>query len=333
MTEQTWGMHLNEHLDYQRLTKGQKPHGCPAWLEARQINTWQEQGLVVWNSIDKRIEALNGDEALSLLSQLQSQDGWKSEGISITRLVHRFKLPSPPQSQRKKGQQELITETTKTEPVQEEILHLPPEAGPDLIELLETKKNALAEMADREDKRRKEVLGQVYDLIIGFSRKKELSEFDFNARPIEWQNLDATTWICQYQSTEGRLWLEKNNIFWRVCVKREHHGWRSDHFVKLSNTVEWAEKELVMLANEPEAPATPSGFETKQQKEANRLRLREKLVDSPYWIAPAVMEPAKITYRLFLEIYAKPISFKTYESICGDTWQYDKRYLRNVSMI
>jgi len=308
------------------LTKGQKPQGCPEWLVGHQINTWQEQGLVLWNNIDKTIEALKGDEALTLLSQLQSQNSWKSEGISITRSVHRVKISSPPQSRPKQTQQEHITETTKAEPVHEEILHLPPEAGPKLIELLETKKHVISEMADREYKHRKEVLSQVYDLIIGFSRKKELSEFDFNARPFEWRNLDATTWICQYQLTQGRLWLEKNNIFWRVCVKRERHGWRSDHFMKLSKGVEWTEKELVALANEPEVPASPSFLETKQEKEVSRLRLRKKLVDSPYWIDPAVMEPARITYRLFLEIHAKPISFKTYESICGDTWQYDKRY-------
>jgi hypothetical protein len=44
------------------------------------------------------------------------------------------------------------------------------------------------------------------------------------------------------------------------------------------------------------------------------------------------MEPSRITYRLFLEIHAKPISFKTYESICGDTWQYDKHYLSPVKL-
>jgi hypothetical protein len=169
-------------------------------------------------------------------------------------------------------------------------------------------------------------------LILGFSHQREVREFDFNARPFEWRNLDTTTWGCQYQSTQGHLWLEKNNILWRACVKRERHGSRSHQFMKLSDAVEWTEKELGALADEPETPTTPLEFETKQQKEANRLRLRKKLVNSSYWIDPAVMEPARITYRLFLEIYSKPISFKTYESISGDVWQYDKRYLSPVKL-
>ena len=46
MIETTWGMRFNEHPDYQRVPKGQKPAGCPEWLESHQIHTWQEKGLI-----------------------------------------------------------------------------------------------------------------------------------------------------------------------------------------------------------------------------------------------------------------------------------------------
>ncbi len=45
-----------------------------------------------------------------------------------------------------------------------------------------------------------------------------------------------------------------------------------------------------------------------------------------YWIDAKRMEPSQITYRLHIELDAKPISFKTFENICGDTVQYADRY-------
>lgn len=39
MTEATWGMRFNEYPNYQHIGKGQKPEGCPDWLESHQIHT------------------------------------------------------------------------------------------------------------------------------------------------------------------------------------------------------------------------------------------------------------------------------------------------------
>ena len=113
MTEITWGLRFNEYPNYQRLRKGQKPEGCPDWLESRQIPTWQEQGLIVWNSIDKKIEVLHGAESLRLLAELNSQDGWKSDGVSIARLGHRFEISLSRGRKRKKGEPESEPETEK----------------------------------------------------------------------------------------------------------------------------------------------------------------------------------------------------------------------------
>jgi len=140
MTEATWGMRFNEYLNYQRVGKGQKPEGCPEWLEAHQIQKWQEQGLIIWNNIDRKLETLNGTETLKLLSELILHDDWKSNGVSVKHLVHRFELNLPSRKKRRKGEPEPEIEKPKGEDVQEEIMHLPPEAGYELIELLESKK-------------------------------------------------------------------------------------------------------------------------------------------------------------------------------------------------
>ena len=72
MTEATWGIRFNEYPNYQHIHKGQKPEGCPEWLESHQIHTWQEQGLIIWNNIDRKLESLRGTESLRLLSELNS---------------------------------------------------------------------------------------------------------------------------------------------------------------------------------------------------------------------------------------------------------------------
>ena len=64
MPKSTWGMRFNEHPNYQRIQKRQKPDGCPEWLESHQISTWQEKGLIIWNNIDRKIEALHASETL-----------------------------------------------------------------------------------------------------------------------------------------------------------------------------------------------------------------------------------------------------------------------------
>ena len=102
MPKPTWGMQFNEHLNYQHIQKGQKPEECPEWLESHQISTWQEKGLVIWNNIDRKIESLQASETLKLLRELNTQDEWKSKGVSVTRLVHRIELPS--KKKRKNGE-------------------------------------------------------------------------------------------------------------------------------------------------------------------------------------------------------------------------------------
>jgi hypothetical protein len=95
MAETTWGLQFNESPNYQHIPKGQKPEGCPKWLESNQFQTWQKQGLIIWNNSDRKIESLHGTKALELLNELVSQAAWKSSGVSITRLVYRIEQNIP----------------------------------------------------------------------------------------------------------------------------------------------------------------------------------------------------------------------------------------------
>jgi hypothetical protein len=325
MTEPFWGMRFNEIPGYHHFGKGQKPEGCLEWLEERHFHNWQDQGLIIWNNINRKIESLHGTEALELLNALVSQDAWKSSGVSITKLVHRIEFNPPSRKKRKKGEPEPVVEKAKGEDVYEEIMHLPPEAGYELIELLESKKQIITQMAEQEKKRAQEALGRVYDFLFELSHTKELKEFDFKARSFEWQRGGDARMICHYQTAEGRIWLAENKFFWNTCVKREGHVGNSHHFVNFAEAVDWVEKEIVNLANKPDVKKDEAIL-SEEEIIANRIRLKGKLINGPYWIDVARMEPQRITYKVLIDLDAKPIFYKTFETICGDTYKYAERY-------
>lgn len=325
MAEKNWGIRFNEFPDYQRIPKGQKPEGCPEWLESNQFQTWQKQGLIIWNNTDRKIESLHGTEALELLNALVSQDAWKSSGVSITRLVHRIELDLPSHKKRKKDEPEPEVKNPKGEDVYEEIIHLPPEAGSELIELLESKKKIITQMAEHEKKHAQETLGRVYDFLFELSHKKELKEFDFKTRSFEWQHDGDTRITCRYQTAEGRIWLAEDKLFWNTCVKREGHVGNSHRFIKFIEAVDWVEKEIVNLANEP-VVKKEVGILSEDEIRTSRLRLKTKLINGPYWIDAAQMEPQRITFKVLIDLETKPISYKSFESICGDTYKIADRY-------
>ena len=264
MEDKTWGMRFNPHPDYQRLHKGQKPEGCPDWFETRQIDIWQEQGLVLWNNVDKRIGVLGGGEALKLLSELHSQENWKSQDISVTRLVRKIDLQQPSRGRRKKMEQEPKVDPGITEAVYEEILRLPPEAGPELMELLKQKKLILADMAAREKEQSIEAAILFWEFALESFHQKEQNDVDFPSRSLAWQSDGQFQWVCQRQSVEGRVGLGKSKGLWHARVTKPRHNGKSQFFGSLLDAVEWTEKEMLELADQPDTPEPPPFFRMKE---------------------------------------------------------------------
>ncbi len=327
MEEQTWGFRFNEQPDYQYVAKGQKPRGCPEWLNPQQVKTWQEQGLVIWTKADTRIEVLRGHEAIRLLNELVAHDNWKSTGIAITRHGYEFVVELPRRGRRQQNEPVPQPQTTKSEPVYRQILQLPPEAGPDLIQILRTNEHALSEMAEQEKRHFEEAVRQFWEHMLRWSREKEQKEFDFKTCPFEWQIVGESRWMCRSGLVEGQICLDKSEWWWHACVKRAGTVAGSIYVQNIKEAVEWVEMEMSELTSQPEAASVTSRIRTVEQINADRVRLREKLVGGPYWIDPAAMEPSQITYQLLIELDAEPVDFKTYESICGDTLRYGERYL------
>jgi hypothetical protein len=152
-----------------------------------------------------------------------------------------------------------------------------------------------------------------------------MEEFDFKTRSFEWQRDDDTRMTCRYQAAEGRIWLAEDKLFWNTCVKREGHVGNSHHFIKFVEAVDWVEKEIVKLANKPDVKKE-EGILSEEEIKANRARLKTKLINSPYWIDATQMEPQRITYKVLIDLEAKSISYKSFETICGDIHKYADRY-------
>lgn len=331
-SERTWGIRFNGRSSYLYDQKGEYFSDCPNWLNPSQKRTWQEDGLVVWNNLDKKIEHLNGSATLRLLDQLLSDENWKVEGISITLLTQEFNIEIPHRGRNKKVELEAKTEVKSTKPFFKEIVHLPSEAGEDLINLLQMNKDAITRTAEFEKQRRDQAMKVFLESVLKFSRQKELDEIDLKARSFNWQRMDISRWTCQHQTTKGRVCLSEDKWFWCGCADRPGLPKRSKDFAKLQDAIEWVETEIVELANQPEPEVEPS-MPTLQQIEAERARLREKLHNGTFWIDPSYLEAKRPTYKVFIDLDAEPVTYKTYKSSCDDfTFRYDERFLSPLKM-
>ena len=321
MTELAWGMKFTQYGTYQRFKEGKKSADCPEWFRKKEIATWQENGLILWNNIDHKIERLQGIEALKLLDELQSDDSWKTKGISVTRQAFRIVYELPSRKKRKKGEPEPELKKTKSEKFLEEVIHLPPKAGSAMIALLEENKPAISRMAEAESKRFFDTLLELYRS----SCVKVMRDFDPASRDFDWRyDEKASRLICCYSETEGHVLLNKDFYRWQACTKRDGYSGEVDYFSELIEAVEWVEKAIVNLAEQVKEEECRLLSESEIQE--NRIRLKEKLAGSSFWIAPEAMEPKRVTYQIVFDLAAKPTSSKKYETVCGDTIELSHRY-------
>lgn len=330
--EKAWGFCFNAQPAYRRYRKGERPSDCPDWFEARHIDTWQEQGLIVWNNLEKKIEHLGGGETLRLLDLLTSQDNWKSDGISITHLVSEFSMEVSPRGRRKKTELEPKPKTAPSKPFYKEMMRLPSDADQGLIDLLQANKEAITQMAEFEKLQRDQAMKQMWEWLLDSYHQKEKDEIDLAARDFNWQNTGACRWTCQHQTSKGRVCLSEDKWFWCACADRPGLPNKFKHSSNLQEAIEWTEKEIIELANQPEPEIQPSR-PSRQQIEIEQVRLLEKMRHGPFWIDPKTIEAKQPTYKIYIDLDAEPATYKTYTSFCsGETHRIDEHYLSPSKM-
>lgn len=325
MNEASWGMRFNQFPDYHKIRNIKEIPDRPDWLDTNQIRSWQEKGLIIWNNENRKIESLNGQHCLRLLEQLESQDNWKSEGVSVTRLVTEFEIQLPPRGRRKKVEKE-SEQSSKSRTYYKEVLHLPSEAGPEIISLINTHKSVISDMANQEKRQFDDAMKRLWESVLDFAHKEQLKKINFDGRTFKWILTGESQLACTYLSTGATICLEENRFFWCACVKRSGFSTKFEYFQELLAAVEWTEKTMVEVEDEPQIIDSASQFPTEQQRLENIDKLRIKLSDGPYWIDPLKMEPKTISYKIIIQVETAPIDFKTYKSQCGEVRRYDERY-------
>lgn len=276
--------------------------------------------------------SLNGGKSLELLRQLEANDNWKIEGVSVTEVAHQFELPISPRGRRKKTEQEPKTEITKFEIVYIEIMHLPSEAGQEIIDFINKNKVIISNMAKQEKEQFNIAMAHFIELALESSRKEEVNKFDFSARAFQWLSNGASRWVCKHQTTDGHVCLQRSEWFLCACVKRHNLLEKSENFISFPSAIEWAEKEMADLENQTEDIDLNLQIRTEEQRTADFARLQEKLKNGPFWIDPLDMEPKRVSYKILIQIDTKPTDFKTFESRCGDILHYDERFPSPVKL-
>ena len=326
MNNETWGMRFNPHPEYRRFSKSEQGSDNPDWFGQPEFNTLQEQGLIVWNNIDKKIQALNGNYTLRLLEQLETDDNWKTDGVSVTVQVTEISLETPPRGKRKKAESAIEPTSKQSRTYDKEMVHLPPEAGPALIELINQNKPIITSMAERETKQVNDAILQLFKRALELERKGQVAKFDFNNRPFQWLSNTPNRWVCYHLSSEGHVCLSETKRHWCTCIKRQQKQEKSKYFNEFAGAIEWVEMELLNLADQPDTGIKPSFFQDRETRKLTRSRLRHKLQNSQFWIDPSVMEPSRKSYKVFFELEAAPTTFETITTRCGDTIRVNERF-------
>ena len=334
--QKSWGvLLLSGSYFYSRKDFNLKEY--PEWVGRCVKSYARHSGAVIWDNGVQKADVFSAGECLTLLNRLTSTTDWKDSGIPLTKRVYRIYLPDQRKKiKRGKSSEAEVEEEPKeekqpAEPIDEEVLHLPTEAGEDLISLFETNKAQLIKDAEMEEKMREDAIRRVYDLLFDYMRKEEERKIDFPNRKFPWAEVNNKPhkWLCNLKRDRAVVYLEPP-FFWYAHIEHQGKSWKSRYdFVHLEEAVNWVEEELIALEQMPGDEEKPI---IKEDRETIQQRVREKMAQSPYLIKPADLEPAKITYRIVIDVETRPINSKSFETPFGETVKYDEKYLSPVKL-
>ena len=145
-SQKTWGMYLLTSYDF---SKGNNPN-YPVWAAKSDFHCQGPTKLIIWNEAEHKSSVLTAIESLSLMDRLIAGSDWQTIGVSITRKVVKFQIQIS--RKKKKNDKEKPDEdpaaSEKSQWVDEILLSLPPQAGFELLELLQNNQNKLMTLAE-----------------------------------------------------------------------------------------------------------------------------------------------------------------------------------------
>lgn len=334
--KKSWGIKLLSG-SYYYSSKSNSPKDYPEWVERRITSYSRLSGAVIWDNEAKKADIFSAAECLTILERLTSTTDWKESGVSLTKQVYRIAITIE-RKKKKRGksieqvaEEEPKQEKQSAEPIDEEVVHLPAEAGKELISLFETNKTLLIKDAEAEEKRCKEALFRAYDLLFDWMRKDEEQKIGFPTRKFPWTEVSNKPhkWLCDLKKDRAVVSLDPP-FYWHAHIQHQGAYWKSRYdFKNLEEAVNWVEEELTTLEQMPVEEEKPV---TKEERKVIRQRVREKMAQSPYLIKPSDLEPANITYRIVIDVETSPIDFKSFDTPYGETVKYGEKYLSPLKL-
>jgi hypothetical protein len=326
-TGDLWGARLNLH-GAGLLTPGSRPVGCPEWVERGDWYRWDHHGLVVWDHVGRGIGVIPAGQALSLLEQAQSGEGWNAEGIPIAEYGVVFRLPTLRRARRNKGQPEPPPEEHDSEGEEhwDERLRLRGEAAREFVEFLRRNEPALRAAADKDQEKVHEAVRMYWGMAFRHHFAEQLRAIDLSRRPLPWTKTDdPPTLECRMPDYMARIVVAKSGFWWQPTLEEAgEFPWHGPHCMELDKALDWAETELPRRRAEEEARMRAAVEE--KAAEAARLASLPRKDLAPYWIAPEALEPARITYRAVLQVEYVPYHAKKLEIAPGRFIDYDKEF-------
>lgn len=329
----TWGAHIYESDSANHPRS--RPRGCPEWVEQRDWERWFHAGLVVWDNAAQRIGALYAAEALRLIEDLQSSDGWKSAGIAIAERGHFIRLshPSPTKgSQEKAAEAEQSDDARQPELSVDERLRLSGPSADEFYAFLRTHEALLRRMAAEHEKRAQTALAQVYELILGSRNRREADEIQLAGRAFPWRREAGGEFVADVQPDRVTVQLSSNRIWWQPIIERPgRFKWDDERFPSLEAALKWAEEEIPRLRRADEESARKR--EEEEAADLASVAALPTLDLTPYWIDPATLEPEHVTYRAYIELDYAPATSKKIEISFGEYLHLDERYFTAAQLL
>ena len=301
----------------------------PGWLGRAGQTAWQEHGVVVWNEGSQKIKTLSASEALDLLGRLRERGFWRTNGIAITQRVHRRKSPETKGTDRsgveKKGEPVSEEQKEQWEVVDEVLFRLDPRVGEEFFAFLQEHEALLKQKAEEEKKAATATLKEVYNLLLGETRKNEMEKLDLTTRPLKWTHEpESNVFVCNSAPNRATVTLGELSLFWLVWIERPDRfkQWSSP-FGKLEEALTWAEQELKSVRD---VKKQADGRDVQAEYHEGKTSSKTHIDLTPYRINPADLEPKRLSYRVVIDLNHAPESFKTMEMSFGKLYRYNEKF-------
>ncbi len=204
--------------------------------------------------------------------------------------------------------------------------------GEEVFGFLQEHEPLLKELAVEQEKEATERYFAALKILFGGMHEQEAEEIDLSKRRLKWKReLASHSFVCNRETDRATVSVDDTGLFWQACIERpdQFKHW-SNRFGKLDEVLGWAEQELLT----PQARAIRSdAHKTKKDAQADQKPKRARMDLTRYRIKPAQLEPKKLTFRVLIELYHAPESFKTMEMSFGKLWRYDEAFPSPIQVV